>query len=459
MRTAARCPTRSRFKTIAVPPARRLEGRQAKPEDKDLVGGCVPLPDAAKSLCDRCLGRRLIGAAGIGPQRVEGAKARAAEGLAEVPEPDCTVCEGAFSESDAWLGAALDAAKAYEFSTFQVGTKFPGECEGLEKEISASMGQEKVGETIRTEANRLLGVAFAAKTGAKPTAEGGRPDIVLAVDTRYWSCDAEAGPVFVRGRYNKLRRDIPQTHWPCRRCQGKGCWECKDTGVMYAESVEDAIGDPAQPLFGAKGFSFHGAGREDIDALMLGTGRPFILELVDPHRRVADLAEMERRINSTTSTSGAGVRDLRVATREEVVAIKEGEYNKEYLAHCLTETPMTREQVEAVCAKLAGTTLEQRTPERVSHRRADLVRKRTVHSIVVEEMAADPGIRFSLRVLAESGTYIKEMVNSDEGRTVPSFTSLAGIPVMVEFLDVVAILDEVPPGPGAGGSDLEGPSA
>ncbi|MES2154491.1 MAG: tRNA pseudouridine(54/55) synthase Pus10 [bacterium] len=405
----------------------------------------MPLPPQAQGLCDRCLGRRLIGAAGEAPQRASGAAARTAEGWTEVAEASCSVCEGAFADAPQWLAAALEASKPYEFTTFQAGTKFPGGCEALEKALSAAIGQDKVGETIRTEANRLLGAGFSAATGAKPVAEGGRPDLVLTVDTRFWSCDAQAGPVFVRGRYNKLRRDIPQTHWPCRRCQGTGCWQCNDTGVTYAESVEDAIGDPTQPLFGATSFSFHGAGREDIDALMLGTGRPFILELADPKRRAADLREMENRINAETATSGTRVQDLRMANREEVVAIKEGEYNKEYLAHCLAEAPLTRTQVEALCQQLTGTILEQRTPERVSHRRADLVRRRTVHHVVVEAMPADPGVRFSLRVLAESGTYIKEMVNGDEGRTVPSFSSLAGVPVKVEFLDVMAILDDVAP--------------
>ena len=32
------------------------------------------------------------------------------------------------------------------------------------------------------------------------------------------------------------------------------------------------------------GVKFHGAGREDMDVLMLGRGRPFILQVIDPHR-------------------------------------------------------------------------------------------------------------------------------------------------------------------------------
>ena len=393
--------------------------------------------EAARRLCDRCLGRRLVGAAGVAAQRAKAAEARA---WPEVPEAECPVCEGAFADQEAWLAAALEAASRYEFRTFQVGTRFPGPCEGLEREVSAAMGQEKVGESLRTEANRWLAARLAQATGAATSPEG-TPDLVVEVDTRFWSASAEANAVFVRGRYNKLRRDIPQTHWPCRRCEGRGCWQCDDTGVTYRESVEDAVGEPAEPLFGAKGYSFHGAGREDIDALMLGTGRPFILELKDPRRRAADLAELERRIREDAERTGVAVRDLRMAARDEVAAIKEGEYGKEYLAHCLAESPLTREQVEAVARQLAGTTLEQRTPDRVSHRRADLVRKRTLHAVTLERMEADPATRFSLRVHAESGTYIKEMVSGDEGRTVPSFAQLAGVPVKVEFLDVVAILD------------------
>lgn len=402
----------------------------------------MALDATLQSLCDRCHGRRLIGAAGAVPQRDAGAKARGSA-WGEVAESACPVCEGAFAHQDTWLKLALDALRGWEFATYQVGTKFPGPCEGLEKAISKAMGQDKVGETIRTEANRWLATEIGKTTG-KTTSPEGRPEVVLDLDTRYWTATVEANSVFVKGRYNKLRRDIPQTHWPCRRCQGRGCWECSDTGVMYKESVEDAIGDEALPLFGAVGYSFHGAGREDIDALMLGTGRPFILELKQPRRRSADLVEYAKRVNDQTQTTGVAVRDLRMAAPEEVAQIKEGEYEKEYLAHCVAQGPLPRAQVEAIANKLTGAVLEQRTPERVAHRRADLIRKRTVHAMTVDEMASDPGDRFSLRVRAESGTYIKELVSSDEGRTVPSVAALAGVPVKVEFLDVVAILDDRP---------------
>lgn len=396
--------------------------------------------DLRQRVCDRCLGRRLIGAAGLAAQQEA---ARGVRTWSEVPEQDCVVCEGAFADASQWLRVAVEALAPYEFSTFQVGTRFPGPCEGAEKALSKEMLQEKLGETIRTEANRWLSAEMQKVRPVRPDPEG-RPEVVVDVDTRYWTASAEANSVFVWGRYNKFRRDIPQTHWPCRRCEGRGCWGCNDTGVTYSESVEEAIGDPGEAAFAGSAYAFHGAGREDIDALMLGTGRPFVLEVKNPRLRSTDLDALAATINGKTEETGVGVRGLRMAAKEEVAAIKEGEYDKEYLATCVCERPVTRAEVEDVAAQLTGVTLEQRTPDRVSHRRADLVRRRTIHRMAVHDMPESPGTKFSITVLAESGTYIKETVSSDEGRTTPSVSGLLGVPCKVEALDVVAILDHKP---------------
>ena len=78
------------------------------------------------------------------------------------------------------------------------------------------------------------------------------------------------------------------------------------------------------------------------------------------------------------------------------------------------------EEIEQII-QLQGAMLAQRTPERVAHRRADLVRRRKVletSEAIVETM--DEGhteVEFTLR--CESGTYVKETVHGDGGRTQP----------------------------------------
>lgn len=397
----------------------------------------IPSGDVLSGVCDRCLGRRLVGSQGELQQEVA-RDLRGERDVAATPEPECRVCEGAFADVDTWRELALEALAPYEFQTFQPGVTFPKPCELAEKALIQGFGGDNT-ETARTEANRLLAPRIAEATGAAPVTEG-RPDVVVHVDTRFWTAAARANSLFVAGRYTKHRRDIPQTHWPCRRCQGGGCWECDDTGVRYAESVESGLADVMVPAFEAASASFHGAGREDVDALMLGDGRPFVLELHEPKRRSADLAGVEHAVNARREATGTGVQGLRITEKEEVARIKAATYGKEYLARCEAEADVAAADLERAAAVLAGQEIQQRTPERVAHRRADKVRTRRVHTLAVHDV--QDARRFSLRVHAESGAYIKELVHGDGGRTTPNFSDVVGVPVRVAELDVMRILDE-----------------
>ena len=97
-----------------------------------------------------------------------------------------------------------------------------------------------------------------------------------------------------------------------------------------------------------------------------------------------------------------------------------------------------REFIKETIEKLAGVKLFQRTPERVAHRRADLIRKRTVFETskpIIETMEDGvTEVEFTLR--CESGTYVKETVHGDGGRTQPSLSSLIKAKCDVLWLDV-----------------------
>ena len=97
--------------------------------------------------------------------------------------------------------------------------------------------------------------------------------------------------------------------------------------------------------------------------------------------------------------------------------------------------------VMEIMEKLQGCTLAQRTPERVAHRRADKIRRRKVietsgPSIEISDDGTMMG-QFDLR--CESGTYVKETVHGDGGRTQPSIASLIKAKCTVEWLDVADI--------------------
>jgi tRNA pseudouridine synthase 10 len=92
--------------------------------------------------------------------------------------------------------------------------------------------------------------------------------------------------LYVEGRYRKPSRDLPQTIFYCPMCRGnerrkQACTMCGGFGKLARESVQELITWVLAKAAGTRKSKFHGAGREDVDVRMLGTGRPFVIELED----------------------------------------------------------------------------------------------------------------------------------------------------------------------------------
>jgi tRNA pseudouridine synthase 10 len=237
-------------------------------------------------------------------------------------------------------------------------------------------------------------------------------------------------------------RGIPQTRWPCGNCGGKGCKECDFTGKQYKSSVEELISPPFIEAAKAKDSKFHGAGREDIDVKMLGTGRPFILELMNPKIRSLNLEQLKKEVNERNKGK-IEVSDLRISNKQEVITIKEGaEFTKKvYKALVKAENPIDKKQfkekVQKIKEILLEEKIEQRTPHRVSHRRADKIRKKKIFEVKGEYLDSS---LFEFIIKTQGGTYIKELISGDEGRTKPSFSSIFNQDLVCTKLDVMEII-------------------
>ena len=85
--------------------------------------------------------------------------------------------------------------------------------------------------------------------------------------------------------------------------------------------------------------------------------------------------------------------------------------------------------------KLKGI-IKQKTPERVMHRRADLLRKRKVKIIKYKLLGLK---KLELIIKGTAGLYIKELISGDNGRTKPSVAELLGVKATCKELDVVNI--------------------
>jgi len=382
-------------------------------------GRYMKLDIAKLKLCDHCLGR-LYGLRGHGLGNEERGRAirivYAMENNIDIEElyPEkCELCGGIFERLDDYARYVVEKIKEYEFNTFLIGSKFSEEILKKEKELQQIVGEE--GESIGREFNREIGKRVMELTGKEPDLKD--PDIAIIIDTRYDDIKLEIKPLLIYGRYRKLVRGIPQTKWP----SGK-----------YKESVEEIIAKPVMEISGGAEHALHGMGREDIDARMLGNGRPFILEIKRPRRRNIDLKEVERMVNLSGKVE---IFDLRFAHKDEIVKLKEAEPRKRY--RIAINVDADEDEIRDALKELIGK-IKQRTPTRVKHRRADKTRIREVHDAKLVEKKNDMAV---IEILAQSGTYIKELMHGDNGRTQPNLAEKLGKKVEVKWLDVIEILD------------------
>jgi len=346
----------------------------------------------------------------------------------------CFLCDAKFASLDVLVQNALKEISHQEYTTFLVGVELPVEVEEREDEFKAALNV-KYGEGVRHEFGRVLGKRLEQQTGK--SVEFRKPDLTIIINPFAENVTLQVNPLFVAGRYRKLVRDIPQSKWFCSNCRGRGCDRCGGTGKLYPESVEEIVSRPLLETADGEKTAFHASGREDIDARMLGTGRPFVVEISKPKKRSLDLARVLKTINA----AGEGkvkVSGLRFTNRDVVRRLKKAESaQKEYRLLVEFERDVAKEELHDLEKKLSGTMIKQQTPLRVVHRRADLTREKYIYKVKVKKVAPKQA---ELIVRCQGGLYVKELVSGDENRTVPSVSGLLGTRAKTMKLDVLKVI-------------------
>ncbi|MBD3213723.1 MAG: tRNA pseudouridine(54/55) synthase Pus10 [Candidatus Lokiarchaeota archaeon] len=355
-------------------------------------------------------------------------------------ELECYLCKNIFNNLEDYAQKAQKKLSDFEFDTLLVGTSPEAEIVNKEDKFKSKL-QLIEAESFKSHFNREVGKILSEKLKKEP--EFQYPDITIIYTVGYDSCSIRLliRSLFIYGRYKKLIRGIPQTKWPCGKCNGKGCEECDFTGKQYQTSVEELISPAFIRSAQAEGSKFHGAGREDIDVRMLGSGRPFVLELINPKVRSLDLEAIRRKVNSLNEGK-VEINELRYSDKKEVVQLKEEAENtqKTYKALVRGERNVDestfQEKMKLVKDLFEEEILDQRTPNRVSHRRADKIRKKRIYKI--EGVFLEPDL-YEFIIKTQGGTYIKELINGDEGRTSPSLTEIFDMQLVCEELEVINI--------------------
>lgn len=362
-----------------------------------------------KKVCDNCLGRQL---AQISTGMTNKERGQIIRKLLKIKkaakENKCSVCDNLFRNLEKYVKKAVQETKGVEFNTFVLGTKLSSDIIQKEEALWEDTGINFC-EPIKSEINRELGKLIEKKI--KKNVDEKNPDVLLLFDLEKKEIEININPLFISGKYKKLVRGIPQTKWD-----------------KYKETVEDIMAKVIMKHSRGSKHSLHCAGREDINARCLD-GRPFVFEVSQPIRRSLNLKNITREINKSKKVH---VSSLAMTDRKQVSKIKELRPDKTYRVVVSFETPP--KELKSL-KKLVGY-INQKTPLRVLHRRADKLRKRRVKNIKWK-ILNDKKVEFEIR--GEAGLYIKELVSGDDGRTKPSISETLKNKASVETLDVIKI--------------------
>ncbi|MCX8187474.1 MAG: tRNA pseudouridine(54/55) synthase Pus10 [Nitrososphaeria archaeon] len=342
----------------------------------------------------------------------------------ELPDvKKCHICRGALDRSRFQEAAekVAEELREYEFRNFLVGARVPADIREIEDSLRAQFGID-TGEDIKADITREVGRIIQGRFNVP--VEYHNPDIAIVVDIFSGQHEIQINPLFIKGFYRKLERNIPQTPWYCRDCWGRGCEKCNYTGKEYPESVSELIGDPALKIFEALSYKFHGVGREDVDATVIGTGRPFILELKYPRKRLVDLSKLEKEVNEY-AVGKVEISNLSYSSRKELRALKSLSpiASKTYEALVEFDGEVDDEKLRMIEEEFRDLFVEQQTPRRVLKRRADKIRQKKLYYIEAEKI---DGRTVKFRIKTQGGLYVKELIDGDEGRTRPNISEALG---------------------------------
>ena len=386
-------------------------------------------------ICNHCLGRKFSKLIDGKDNEDRGRIIREKLEIEEAKNSICPICRNLFDKINESLYERIDQKINYinlEFDNFLIGSRVDKDIQKIDEKMSEEINVDC--ENIKKEINRIIGLSLEKRYNKEVEFE--KNNILMEINFKKEEPTVyiRINPIYIEGKYNKFIRGIPQTKWPCRECHGKGCDYCNYTGKLYPESVEEILSDIVLKYSKGRSCKFHGAGREDIDVLMLGEGRPFVLEVVEPKIRNLDLKQIEKEVNEYANGK-TKYKNLKYCKRNRKAEIKVSSPNTYKVYEALVKSKNNIKKEDLKVLKTLDV-IEQQTPLRVKRRRADIIRKKRVIELETEFIDSNT---FKMKIKTEGGLYIKELISSDEGRSKPSVSGLLKTECICKRLDVLEV--------------------
>jgi len=334
----------------------------------------------------------------------------------------CYICGGRLNEKlyDQLAEKATELLREVNAYKFLVGVSVPQDVILREIEVSSFSGLE-YSESIKNEIKREVGKRILKKYGLEPDFE--KPEVVVIIDYDTLNIRLEINPLLFEGRYWKRGRNISHTIWTTR-----------DGVKLYPYSLQEFFNDRLKEVFEADEIIIHASGREDVDARMLGTGRPLVIEVKNPRFRYVDLDLINELLKGTLIEASVYGESSR--TR---IAYLKGEASKKrklYKVLVMTEKPLDEQDLAMIEEYFVEREIRQLTPLRILRRKKEHLRRRKVYKVKTKRLGDN---MFEALIYCDGGLYVKELVHGDQGRTTPSISEILGTQAYPLELDVLAV--------------------
>ena len=237
----------------------------------------------------------------------------------------------------------------------------------------------------------------------------------------------EMVPFYICGNYIKLDREIGQTEYS------------KDGIKLSLTSVDEELkkflhkyfdNEPEELIFSA-------GGREDRDVRMLGSGRPFIYSV---HNAKKHYSLAFKEINKILNENSKKVKvyNLMICDKKKYNQLKKSETEKIkiYTAFVWLQKKINEKIVNEI-NEVKNLKINQITPLRVLHKRSLKNREKLIYELKVRQIINSHFMLLDIK--SSAGTYIKEFVNGDLGRTAPSLCDIVKGDCDIIQLDVLDI--------------------
>lgn len=343
----------------------------------------------------------------------------------------CPVCRGLRLKKEELINNALQKINQnkYEWDTFWIGLK-------LIKQKSQEI--EELRRIFKKEFKKELLLQLEKVSGKR--AQISNPDLFI-IFSEAGKVYVESRPIYIEGNYTKLVKYISQIKWICPECNGSGCFECDFRGRHFATSIGELLEIPLKTTFLCDKVYLHAGGREDVDVLVLEKGRPFVVEIRNPKKKLSfKLEEIEQLINDfAKGMIEVKLKEFVAPTRKSEIKLISEKSFKKYVGIVKFSTSISSTELLKLSEFFNNKFIEQRTPLRVLQRRSDILRKKLIKECNFTRIT-DHLAKFE--VVCEGGTYIKEFINGDDGRTSPSVSEVLGTQAMCAELQFVGVCEE-----------------